>query len=301
MKNERLRVSQALDGDVNNDCHSNQQNLKPNGRHIMPNPKVIVILWGHFYVENSDAKHTVEQLVGDIVSGKFMNGLAQYGVGRGTLADVIVIDTDDSSPAPASLSHPDIQNQLAQWLLSGRVAPAPGPDEKNLLYLVFPPTTTILAPPKSGFCGYHAHGSFLTVGVYNLIWATFRTHKATPTSGDALIRSIAYCISHEMIEAFTDRDGDGYRTENDCEIGDLCEAFGSPSGKATTVSYQGFWVERYWSNWDHGCIHGDSPVRLSTFLKHVSPISPPPPGLRWLDMPKIGLDTIAEKMRSSVP
>ena len=45
--------------------------------HIMPNPRVVPILWGHDYVANPATAKAVEQMVSDLVTGPFMNGMAQ--------------------------------------------------------------------------------------------------------------------------------------------------------------------------------------------------------------------------------
>jgi hypothetical protein len=289
----------GLGGGVNDQCHQHSENVQRQDGHIIPHPRVKVILWGHFYVEHPDAAATVRELVTALVAGRFMNGLAQYGVSRGSLVDVTVVDTGASDPTPSELSDGDAADQLKRWLQVGFIAPAPAVNETNLLYLLFPPTSTVLTPADEGFCGYHRSTKFNGASDNDdLFWATFRTNTADQSSGDSLIRSIAFCISHEMNEAFTDRDSNGYIASNGCEIGDLCETFGSPSGNVTMFPYQGFNIERYWSNWDHGCIEGNRPVRLSTFLKAAAPHGAVPPGVRWLGMSKIGLDSIAARVRS---
>ncbi len=111
----RLRVSTPSGGGgVNDECHSNQTNLHPRGGHIMPHPRVKVILWGHFYVTHSDAVNTITQLVTGIVAGRYMNNLSQYGIGRGSFVDVSVVDASNDAPAPHSLSDSEAQDQLIQ-------------------------------------------------------------------------------------------------------------------------------------------------------------------------------------------
>src|SRR5436305_255358 len=69
-----------------------------------------------------------------------------------------------------------------------------------------------------------------------------RTTGAPQTSGDAFVKSVSYCVSHEIGEALTNRDGGGYfRSSDGCEIGDLCEQNGN-------FNYRGWDVEQYWSN-----------------------------------------------------
>src|SRR5437764_4348433 len=113
---QKLRVSMAHEGDVNNECHTHREDVKPHDRRITPHPKVAVILWGNFFVNHPDAEVTVRQLVTALVEGRFMNGLAQYGVGRGTMLDVTTIGTDALDPAPATLSSGEAQDQLIRWL-----------------------------------------------------------------------------------------------------------------------------------------------------------------------------------------
>lgn len=293
--NKKLRVSMpSSGGGVNDECHSNQTDLHPRDRHIMPHPRVKVILWGHFYVTHPDAVTAVTQLVTNIVTGRYMNNLSQYGIGRGSFVDVSVVDTNNDAPAPHSLSNSDAQDQLIQWLRTGFISPPPAVNERNLLYLLIPPSTTILQPQDVGFGGYHSYGKFNSDSDNNdLFWAIFRTGPGfgNESSGANMISAISAVVSHEMTETFTDRDDDGYRTSNGCEISDLCEDLG-------TFTYAGFGVERYWSNWDHACIQGDNPVRLRRFLKAVAHSETPPKGVRWTGMPRIGLEDIAAKMRS---
>jgi hypothetical protein len=55
----------------------------PNLDHIMPRPKVVPILWGHDYLANPKTTNNITRMISDLVTGPFMNGLAQYGIQRG--------------------------------------------------------------------------------------------------------------------------------------------------------------------------------------------------------------------------
>jgi hypothetical protein len=57
----------------------------PDLSHVMPNPRVIPILWGHGYVANPATTKLIVQMISDLVTGPFMNGMAQYGIGRGSV------------------------------------------------------------------------------------------------------------------------------------------------------------------------------------------------------------------------
>src|ERR1700730_7158754 len=86
----------------------------------------------------------------------------------------------------------------------------------------------------------------------DLFWALVRTDKGNRSSGKALIDDISLCVSHEIAEALTNRDGRGY-FKGKCEIGDVCEPPCAPE-----FPYRGWSVEQYWSQWDVACVHGDN-------------------------------------------
>jgi len=92
----------------------------PNLSHIMPNPKVVPILWGHDYVANPATTKAIEQMVSDLVTGPFMNGMAQYGIRRGSVLTPVIID--DGNP-PATIvytdSHDNFVDQITKQLITG--------------------------------------------------------------------------------------------------------------------------------------------------------------------------------------
>src|ERR1700732_4605435 len=108
--------------------------------HIMPKPLVVPILWGHDYVANQTTVSNLTQMLSDLVTGPFMNGLAQYGVRRGSMTAPIIID--DNNP-PATVIYRDgnnqlkdeITKQLIKWINAGTVPPPPSPTDINQLYL----------------------------------------------------------------------------------------------------------------------------------------------------------------------
>jgi hypothetical protein len=123
-----------------------------------------------------------------------------------------------------------------------------------------------------------------TVNDGNLFWGLVRTDAADQTTAKSFVNSVAFCVSHELVEAVTDIDGNGYVASNGCEIGDICEA-------KTLFNYRGWEVEQYWSNWDSACIHGDQPVSVRKFLANSGLGGGP--SLRALPFARIGLDAIA--------
>ena len=171
-----MSVRGRVEGDVNGICHGYTGGVKANQKHVMGNPHIVVIFWGHDYETNSDDVSAVEQLITDLVTGPFMNGLVQYGVGRGRVAGHFVIDTNKDHPAPTTLNEKQAQAKIISWIKTGTITIAPSVDEANLLYFLFPPTTTQLtmSDGTKGFCGYHLHGKYNGTShnddLFGLLW-----------------------------------------------------------------------------------------------------------------------------------
>jgi len=248
--------------------------------------------------------------VTDLVTGRFMNGLTQYAVQRGNLINTVVIDIvgPNGVPAPPNLDifHDDDKNQIISWLNDGTVQPTPGPNETSRLYVIVLPNSTQLSAgfdatglPITDVGGWHKHATYGTGSRYdNLFWCVVRTQPSNLIRGQeaAYVNSFAPLMGHELCEACSDRDGQGYINDsNGCEIGDICEA-------NTSFSYAGrtapaVWtLEPYWSQWDNSCIRGDQPVSLRRFLAAIGYTSGST-GLRGLGAPAISLDYIAQRMR----
>jgi hypothetical protein len=102
----------------------------PDLSHVMPNPLVVPILWGHDYIAYPATTKLIEQMINDLVTGPFMNGMAQYGVRRGRVATPVIID--DTNP-PSTIVYTDTHNnlvdqitkQLIGWIQAGLVPPPP--------------------------------------------------------------------------------------------------------------------------------------------------------------------------------
>src|SRR5262249_49390159 len=149
----------------------------------------------------------------------------------------------------------DDETQIRAWINDGTLTPRPGTDETNLLFLVFAPRATKIT---GGACGWHKHAK-LNANSKNddLFWAIVRTDQAPTTTERGFVNSVAYCVSHELAESFTNRDGAGYIStkcddKNTCEIGDICETGGQSGSCCSTFAYpssdnQSWDIELYWS------------------------------------------------------
>jgi hypothetical protein len=309
------RVSMAVgQAGVNECCHYFTGQVLPHQQHIIRKPHVVLIMWGHYYITNPNVVTSASQLITDLVSRRFMNGLAQYGVGRGSVVGTFVVDippTIPPTPDPTNLSDTAIRDQLVNWIRSGTVFPAPALNEQNLAYVIFLPTGSTIA---NGGAGYHGpgpntHTKYNTTSTDDdLFWAVIVPKKAAdplPTPAN-LVNSLGYIVSHELDEAFTNRDTQGFSVDtgpcptnpqgNNCEIGDICET--RSAGCCTMVDYnvdnRTWRVERYWSNWDNNCINGDQPVSVKKFLQAIGVNGST--GLLQLHSNVINIDFVASRM-----
>jgi hypothetical protein len=268
--------------------------------HIMPKPVVVPVFWGHDYVANPATVNQLMGLLSDLVTGPFMNGLAQYGVRRGSVNAAIVID--DQSP-PATITYTDGTNQLkdeitkrlAKWIREGKVPPPASPSDVNQLYLILPPTQTTplkfngdADPLGNGVQGFHNEGRTDPPPPPTLFWAIVKTNDVGAPSTSDFINGVAPKISHELVEQFVDRNGTFE------EIGDGCVG--------SLFEYRGRFVERYTSDLDksaenpNGCINGDQPVSLKRFLAAIN-FDLGRNGLRSLGTSTINIDFIAVTMQ----
>ena len=93
------------DAGVNCPCHSLSARVPANNKHVIRHPRVVLIFWDHYYAINSDVIATTVQMLDDIISGPFMNGLAQYGVSRGTMLGSHIIDITHPNSDPLNLER----------------------------------------------------------------------------------------------------------------------------------------------------------------------------------------------------
>jgi hypothetical protein len=271
--------------------------------HIMPKPVVVPIFWGHDYVANRSTAERLTRLLLELVTGSFMNGLAQYGIHRGTVRAPALVD--DQAP-PRTLTYIDRNNkmtdevtaQLKTWITQGIVPAPPTPNDINQFYMIFPPSQTTFQtfngsddPIGNGVQGLHNEGLTNPAPPPTLYWAIVKTNDVGPAS-DAVgfVNGLGPKVSHELVEQLADRNGLFQ------EIGDPCVG--------EVFDYHGFTVERYRSMWhssadhpDGRCVKGDDPVNLRRFLT-ATRFDVERNGLRALGASTINVNLIASRMES---
>lgn len=267
-----LRISRAANsglgrcGEVNNPCHGWTGVVPGNRHHVMASPRVYAIYWDDYFTQNPDAVELMSQFFREILAGPYMHQLAQYGVGAATLSGSVVVSPDAAARSQVSADHPEyLEARLRTWIEQGTVTERPARDERNPLYVIFTPRETSIG---ECLCGYHSSGRFeKTAGDNDFFWAAIQEwHHDFSATGEPcerqMVDSCTWCVTHEMVEAFTNPDGHGYHTtdqshgDEGCEIGDICEcAMGSAQMKTPILKTQvdGWWVEPYWDNENQSC------------------------------------------------
>ena len=176
----------------------------PDLSHVMPNPRVVPILWGHDYVAYPTTSKYIEQLVSDLVKGPFMDGLAQYGVRRGSVVTPIIID--DQHP-PSTITYYDTNNhlvdqittQLIAWIHAGLVPAPPSNSDINQVYLIIPPPETTPQtyngagdPIGNGIQGWHNEGVTNPSPPPTYYWAIVKTNDCgSPSTGITFVNNFA--------------------------------------------------------------------------------------------------------------
>jgi hypothetical protein len=263
----------------------------PDLSHIMPNPVVVPILWGHDYVAFPQTAQLIEQMISDVVTGPFMNGMAQYGVRRGWMAPPIVID--DENP-PSTIVYTDTNNNLVDqitkklisWIEAGLVPGPPASSDINTLYLFIPPTETTPEmyngasdPIGNGAQAWHNEGRTNPGPPPTYFWAIVKTNDCGPASaGLTFVNNFSQKVAHELAEQIVDRNGTFK------EIGDPCNN--------NWVTYRGWQVQQYWSIWDNGCINGNWPPPMPRSFQTVDGYKNifvlGTNGILWMEQPPFG-------------
>jgi hypothetical protein len=249
--------------DPNAACHTFSGQVPEVGDETMGTPRVFAIFWSDYYVaDGSDpASNYVlsmfSQYIAQLIGSSYMDGLTQYGINRGVFLGSLLVSSSETVPSNP-LPDSQVQANLENWINSGSV---PGPSGSyDSLYVVFTPQDVVVTfeglSSATDFAGYHSSATFNTFlgwGKQNLFYAVIPWPNGFvpgPASPADLLTILGPSISHEMVEAFTDRNGNGWNVNvgsTNCEICDICELQGA-------ANVFGWPATKFWSNADRACI-----------------------------------------------
>jgi hypothetical protein len=209
----------------------------PHAGEVMAFPQVFAIYWGRSYGTPTSGKNTVaasmDSFLTTVMHSRYLDMLSQYEVSGGTFLGSTWIDHE---PNPETVSESQMRELLISWIDADPAPrlPVPHPDDKNLLFLIFPSSEISLTLfGRTDFCGYHYWGHYKT-GITQKDNLFFGVVDTTGGTG---------AVSHELVEAFTDRSHNGWYSdaEHHSEIADTCSAC-----RSRTLSLSGFPVASYW-------------------------------------------------------
>jgi hypothetical protein len=216
---------------------------------ILTHVHVQLIFWGPDWAGNaSPSANAVFNAVQAILSGPYMSKLSQYrGIANGTLLGKLVIDPSDP---PNPFSTNDVAQCVLRLIAAGKVS-KPEDDQQNLYCVFLPLGVNFNQPNINGEHSYIYNVSYsfpFDVDLDKVLFAW--------VINDGTLDSVTTIFSHELVEACTDPDGNGFQVtpldpNSWNEIGDVCE------GNSDTLD--GIKVQAYWSQSDGSCVIPDLP------------------------------------------
>jgi len=224
--------------------------LEYHGGSLIANVEVFTIFWGAAWRQPplAELAGKLNEFFDFIVTSPLIDQLEEYSVpeftiGHGSFAGTATVDLH----LPALLPDDRVQQLLQQQIASQGNFPQPSP---NTLYFIFLPPGVVsdLQGARSCLqqCGYHE-------AIDGRIFYALIPHATCQgcTRGFPLFESLTGVASHELCEAITDPNGDGWFTNPPNgsageEIGDLCSE--------GTKKVGGFTVQTEHSNRAGGCV-----------------------------------------------
>lgn len=175
----------------------------------MAAPRVFAIYWGRDYGSPATGRNAtatnLDSFFATVLSGRWVDNLAENGVGSATFLGSTWIDHDTATIR--SYTPSEIETLLSGWLDAGVSPATPGPEEHDLLFVIFVPSevTTIDADGSKTFCAYHNYGFYKKSTLFakhNLFYAVIDAPGLTAVT------------AHELAEAFTDRSSNGWYSDD---------------------------------------------------------------------------------------
>jgi hypothetical protein len=201
---------------------------------------VQLLFWGNQWTQQnvSPSIGSVISAIQKILAGSYMSALGQYGIGPGTLSGATII----TWPDPPNPFFADDWHNLIWDLIDNGTFPKPdSPDARNFYCFVLPPEVNFNDPNAVGAHG--SPGDYDFPSAYDRVWAGW-------VMNDGRLDTVTRRFSHELVEACTDPEDDGWTIDGRSppldEIGDVCL---KTLGKVNGIAVQGYWSQR-----DRACI-----------------------------------------------
>ena len=209
------------------------------GGPVLHAAKVHLVYWGSTWIASGTSYPTPDQItaaIHTVLAGPYLSGLAQYrAITPAVLRGSTVITSSDP---PAGFTDEQVSDFLKTQLDAG-VAPEPDRDQQTLYIVVLPATA-------------HANGDSPFVGEHSYYTRRGQPIRYAWTDATASLLTATQKITHELVEALTDPDGNavlgvpGTCSQGGwCEIADICP---------DPIIVDGVAAAPYWSNQAGACI-----------------------------------------------
>jgi hypothetical protein len=241
-------------------------NVNQHAGEVMGFPRVLAIYWGSAYGSAtgglSSLALSLDSFFTSILPTPYFGFLAEYSVNTPTFLGSVWLPHDPTQML--TLSRDDAKNTITAWLDSSLLPEVPGRTETNLLYVIFLSSEIALA--DAGDSGYHDHRQYRKgSGKDNLFFALIAS--SSQNSSSLALGALTGIASHELVEAFTDRSGNGWYDDDTSppqELADLCDS-------ADLLSLNGFILSSYWRNSVGRCLQQTDLTPRSLPIVSVNP------------------------------
>lgn len=204
---------------------------------------VQLIYWGEWWTTPAGA--TRRAMINDrtqrLINSDYFSELAQYGINRPTWREPAIICTQPIPPG--SFTNPDEQHvvpDLIDDLIDDDVFP--DPDDGRIAFVVLMPRGFTETIGANGAHTYDFDQDFLDRDYY---WVAWIRYFASPPAEDP--EDTSRTLSHELVELFTDPEGDGWYA-GDSSNGEIGDAAASADGTKQSAWVNGARASAYWSN-----------------------------------------------------
>jgi hypothetical protein len=231
-------------------------------------PEIVAVNWGSV---NQDLVGIEDAFYQDLIRSSYLDQLNEYGVHTfGTkYQGQWSIQAGDQS---TTMSWAGIKNMLEIDINNGTL---PFPDNDTIYAVHLPPSvTTLWDPTGARACAFHQNwnmskGGLSYQNVNVAVISDMNTcyspqgyfYNTVPHVGLGYIHEMTFAMSHEVLEAATDADGNHNKfrcnisSSNNEEVGDCCDAEPNIGNGPQYTTFQGtdhpWFVQRLWSN-SHG-------------------------------------------------
>lgn len=210
------------------------------GGAVIANVQVVPLFYGDYWSTSAGMQSAaqINTFLSYLANSPFMDTMNQYGVGRGGLVGVGVIDSGLNGTG--AIGDVTIQTQIANDLTIGRL---PGVSA-NVLYVVFtPPNISVVSPTGGGPADGLAYHNAFVYGTTSVVkYAVIENPTGNGTYGSlSSFQTLTHTISLELANAITNPTGSGWVDPSTrAEIGTLVN---QPGNYAFLNSYvvAGLW------------------------------------------------------------